>query len=63
MPSVAIQASKRPSTRSGSMRETGIDLPELPFQASMAGQLSAFDLFDWLTGKRGNIVETYPATE
>ncbi|WP_157511158.1 hypothetical protein [Frateuria sp. Soil773] len=45
------------------MRETGIDLPELPFQASMAGQLSAFDLFDWLTGKRGNIVETYPATE
>jgi hypothetical protein len=42
------------------MPEVTIDLPDLPFQASVAGQVSAFELLDWLSGKRGNIVQVYP---
>jgi hypothetical protein len=45
------------------MKDLTIDLPDLPFQASVAGQISAFDLLDWLSGGRGNIVQVYPASE
>ncbi|HEU4670834.1 MAG TPA: hypothetical protein VFR91_08995 [Dyella sp.] len=45
------------------MASQALDIPELPFQASVAGQISAFDLLDWLSGGRVNIVQVYPATE
>ena len=41
------------------MANQALDIPELPFQASVAGQISVFDLLDWLSGS----VQTYPGTE
>jgi hypothetical protein len=45
------------------MQQTTIDLPDLPFQASVAGQVSVFDLLDWLSGGRVNIVQVYPGKQ
>lgn len=47
------------------MNAQTLEIPELPFQASVASHISAFDLLDWLSGGRVTMtmVQTYPGTE
>lgn len=44
------------------MNISTLEIPELPFQASVASQINPFDLLDWLSGGRvtQTIVQVYP---